>query len=246
MCNYVLGLYQEYCYCTGVYTCTARVYAEVTWSSFEYVYYMYSTILVCAELMAGLVKPPPEIVRGQAFDVGPRYCGLSYIGEGAYGMVWWVSLCTDYLPRPKLFVEMGSKGRLQSIDRGSLPPCSSALDNKSMSKVAIKKISPFEHQTYCQRTLREIKILTRFHHENVSQWMSTAYNNSAILPHSLVSVLSYALQIIDILDILKPSSLESMRDVYPCLYCSDMYCSVKLAQPPVHFGTCSIFRSIML
>ena len=43
---------------------------------------------MCAEQMAGLVKPPPEIVRGQAFDVGPRYCGLSYIGEGAYGMVW--------------------------------------------------------------------------------------------------------------------------------------------------------------
>lgn len=34
-------------------------------------------------------------------------------------------------------------------------------------KVAIKKIRPFEHQTYCQRTLREIKILTRFRHENV-------------------------------------------------------------------------------
>jgi len=30
-----------------------------------------------------------------------------------------------------------------------------------------KKISPFEHQTYCQRTLREITILTRFRHENI-------------------------------------------------------------------------------
>lgn len=29
----------------------------------------------------------PEIVRGQIFDVGPRYTNLSYIGEGAYGMV---------------------------------------------------------------------------------------------------------------------------------------------------------------
>ena len=29
-----------------------------------------------------------ELVRGQAFDVGPRYSSLSYIGEGAYGMVW--------------------------------------------------------------------------------------------------------------------------------------------------------------
>ncbi len=28
-----------------------------------------------------------EVVRGQNFDVGPRYSQLSYIGEGAYGMV---------------------------------------------------------------------------------------------------------------------------------------------------------------
>lgn len=44
---------------------------------------------------------------------------------------------------------------------------SSATDNVRKAKVAIKKISPFDHQTYCQRTLREIKILTRFKHENV-------------------------------------------------------------------------------
>lgn len=29
-----------------------------------------------------------ESVKGQAFDVGPRYTDLQYIGEGAYGMVW--------------------------------------------------------------------------------------------------------------------------------------------------------------
>ena len=28
-----------------------------------------------------------EIVKEQAFVVGPRYNNLSYIGEGAYGMV---------------------------------------------------------------------------------------------------------------------------------------------------------------
>lgn len=33
-----------------------------------------------------------EIVRGQSFDVGPRYSGLTYIGEGAYGMVWYVAI----------------------------------------------------------------------------------------------------------------------------------------------------------
>ncbi|MEQ2291782.1 Mitogen-activated protein kinase 1 [Ameca splendens] len=43
----------------------------------------------------------------------------------------------------------------------------SAYDRDNKIRVAIKKISPFEHQTYCQRTLREIKILLRFKHENI-------------------------------------------------------------------------------
>ncbi|KAM4717871.1 mitogen-activated protein kinase 3 [Anableps anableps] len=101
--------------------------------------------------------PPPrlpkvevETVKGQIFDVGPRYTNLSYIGEGAYGMV-----------------------------------CA-AQDNWTQQRVAIKKISPFEHQTYCQRTLREIKILLRFNHENI----------------------------IGINDIIRAPQLENMRDVY--------------------------------
>lgn len=32
-------------------------------------------------------NPNVEIVRGQPFEVGPRYNSLKYIGEGAYGMV---------------------------------------------------------------------------------------------------------------------------------------------------------------
>lgn len=35
-------------------------------------------------------NPNAEVIRGQIFDVGPRYTTLSYIGEGAYGMVVWV------------------------------------------------------------------------------------------------------------------------------------------------------------
>lgn len=71
----------------------------------------------------------------------------------------------------------------------------SALDTVTKTKVAIKKISPFEHQTYCQRTLREIKILTRFKHENVSIYRSfrnevkhaaprVEIGNSQLLRHS--------------------------------------------------------------
>ncbi|KAH9516710.1 Mitogen-activated protein kinase 1, variant 2 [Dermatophagoides farinae] len=77
-----------------------------------------------AEPSPGGKNSVTETVRGQIFEVGPRYTSLEYIGEGAYGMVV------------------------------------SAYDNNTRKKVAIKKISPFEHQTYCQRTLREIKILT--------------------------------------------------------------------------------------
>ncbi|KAK2097821.1 Mitogen-activated protein kinase 3 [Saguinus oedipus] len=65
----------------------------------------------------------------------------------------------------------------------------SAYDHVRKTRVAIKKISPFEHQTYCQRTLREIQILLRFRHENV----------------------------IGIRDILRASTLEAMRDVLEVL-----------------------------
>ena len=72
--------------------------------------------------------------------------------------------------------------------------------------MAIKKISPFEHQTYCQRTLREIKILTRFNHENI----------------------------IDIRDIIRASTMEQMKDVYivQCLMETDLY---KLLKTQVSF-----------
>eukprot|EP00731_Ephydatia_muelleri_P015601 Em0009g25a len=36
------------------------------------------------------MKPPPEVVRGQSFEVAPRYSGLTYIGEGACGMVCYI------------------------------------------------------------------------------------------------------------------------------------------------------------
>lgn len=32
-------------------------------------------------------NPNAEIIRSQIFEVGPRYRDLTYIGEGAYGMV---------------------------------------------------------------------------------------------------------------------------------------------------------------
>jgi len=56
---------------------------------------------------------------------------------------------------------------LEFLGEGAYGVVASAVDRATGSKVAIKKVVPFEHQTYCQRTLREVKILTRFRHENI-------------------------------------------------------------------------------
>ena len=63
---------------------------------------------------------------------------------------------------------------------------SSAVHNPSQRKVAIKRITPFDHSMFCLRTLREIKLLRHFHHENI----------------------------ISILDILRPPSLDDFSEVY--------------------------------
>lgn len=90
---------------------------------------------------------------------------------------------------------------LQYIGEGAYGMVVSAFDNETKTKVAIKKISPFEHQTYCQRTLREIKILTRFNHENI----------------------------IDIRDIIRATTMDLMKDVYivQCLMETDLYKLLK-------------------
>ena len=59
---------------------------------------------------------------------------------------------------------------LEFLGEGAYGVVVSGIDSENPSeKVAIKKLTPFEHQTYCQRTLREVKLLTRFKHENIIQ-----------------------------------------------------------------------------
>ena len=76
---------------------------------------------------------------------------------------------------------------IKPIGSGAYGVVCSALDNYTGDKVAIKKINKaFEHLTDTKRTLREVKILRHFNHENV----------------------------IRIKDILRPSSLDRFEDVY--------------------------------
>ena len=84
----------------------------------------------------------------------------------------------------------------------------SAFDSQTLSNVAIKKISPFRSLSTCQRTLREIRILQRLKHENVRRL------SKVILFQSWQSSYSCSLQVVEIIEILKPTSLDQMRDVF--------------------------------
>ncbi|MPC32809.1 Mitogen-activated protein kinase 1 [Portunus trituberculatus] len=98
----------------------------------------------------------------------------------------------------------------------------SASDRVTKTKVAIKKISPFEHQTYCQRTLREIKILTRFKHENVSvSSCSPLFCVENYLPisftHCLILIFTYPLVLLSSVTITR-SSLSNFSMPLTILY----------------------------
>ncbi|KAG2111921.1 kinase-like domain-containing protein [Suillus discolor] len=75
---------------------------------------------------------------------------------------------------------------LELIGEGAYGIVCSAIHHPSQRKVAIKRIAPFDHSMFCLRTLREIKLLRHFRHENI----------------------------ISILDILQPPSFDQFREVY--------------------------------
>lgn len=81
--------------------------------------------------------------------------------------------------------DRGGPGSAYSVSNSILNN-SSAIHKPSGQKVAIKKITPFDHSMFCLRTLREMKLLRYFNHENI----------------------------ISILDIQKPRSYESFNEVY--------------------------------
>lgn len=72
------------------------------------------------------------------------------------------------------------------VGEGAYGTVCSAVHKPSGTKVAIKKITPFDHSMFCLRTLREIKLLKYFNHENI----------------------------VSILDMSKPKDLASFREVY--------------------------------
>ncbi|RUS20111.1 kinase-like domain-containing protein [Endogone sp. FLAS-F59071] len=53
------------------------------------------------------------------------------------------------------------------VGEGAYGVVCSAIHRPTGQKVAIKKITPFDHSMFCLRTLREIKLLRYFNHENI-------------------------------------------------------------------------------
>ncbi|KAI5454493.1 mitogen activated protein kinase [Naganishia albida] len=76
------------------------------------------------------------------------------------------------------------------IGEGAYGIVVSAIRRRDGHKVAIKKISPFDHVLFALRTLRELKLLKHFTTNQVSD------------------------NIITILDIVQPSSFENFKEVY--------------------------------
>ncbi|WVW86544.1 hypothetical protein I302_108593 [Kwoniella bestiolae CBS 10118] len=79
---------------------------------------------------------------------------------------------------------------LDVIGEGAYGVVASAIHRPSGTKVAIKKIAPFDHSMFALRTLRELKLLKYFAEEGVSE------------------------NIISVLDIIRPASYDTFKEVY--------------------------------
>ncbi|CAG8465505.1 5725_t:CDS:2 [Paraglomus occultum] len=75
---------------------------------------------------------------------------------------------------------------LHVIGEGAYGVVCAAIHKPTGQKVAIKKVKPFDHSLFCLRTLREMKLLRYFNHENI----------------------------ISILDIVRPENMGKFNEVY--------------------------------
>ncbi|KAF9532060.1 CMGC/MAPK protein kinase [Crepidotus variabilis] len=94
-------------------------------------------------------------------------------------------------PKPLPKFEIGDDYQLlHAIGEGAYGTVAAALHKPTQRQVAIKKILPFDHTLFCLRTLRELKLLKFFSETCVNE------------------------NIISILDIIKPPTLDEFKEIY--------------------------------
>ena len=135
---------------------------------------------------------------------------------------------------------------LHRLGEGAYGTVASARHIPSGREVAIKKILPFEHTLFCLRTLRELKLLKFFSetcmNENVSgrspfykflTWADLAYLSvcHAFSPTGRME------QIISILDIVKPATLEDFTEIYCTRHLPHDRTDFSRSCDPSHPGT---------
>lgn len=116
---------------------------------------------------------------------------------------------------------------LQFIGEGAYGMVVSAYDAYASKRVAIKRVSPFEHHTFCQRTLREIKILLHFDHENIVK-MNTVMT-SATLEEMKDVYLVLELMETDLHKVLKGlrKTGEKLSSTHTCFFTYQMLLALK-------------------
>lgn len=97
---------------------------------------------------------------------------------------------------------------LHAIGEGAYGTVAAALHKPTGRQVAIKKILPFDHTLFCLRTLRELKLLKFFSETCVNE------NVSAKRVPEVHHLNKHFEQIISILDIIKPPTLDSFKEIY--------------------------------
>ena len=120
---------------------------------------------------------------------------------------------------------------LHYIGEGAYGMVVSAFDAVKQEKIAIKKISPFEHQTYCQRTLREIKVTRFLSMRNeicrmrctTEQWLISVVSflllsNLKILNSQILTRFGHE-NIIDIRDIIHANTMDEMKVIFSLQLC---------------------------
>lgn len=106
---------------------------------------------------------------------------------------------------------------LHSLGEGAYGTVVAAVHKPTGREVAIKKVLPFEHTLFCLRTLRELKLLKFFSETCVNENVSTPDD-----PVIAAAADPIVVQIICILDIIKPPTVDEFKEIYcacPFAYC---------------------------